>query len=147
MQLFSRHYLKNIQGDVEEIVDKNGNSVVKYAYNEWGKLLSVTGSMAAAVGRINPIRYRGYYYDSETGYYYLQSRYYDPEIGRFINADTFATTNIVGLLSGNMFAYCENNPVIYADYSGKSMGKPDIPQYGLFTDGYVHRKVLQYIYR
>ena len=87
MQLFSRHYLKNIQGDVEEIVDKNGNSVVKYAYNEWGKLLSVTGSMAAAVGRINPIRYRGYYYDGETGYYYLQSRYYNPDICRFINAD------------------------------------------------------------
>ena len=113
MQLFSRHYLKNIQGDVEEIVDKNGNSVVKYAYNEWGKLLSITGSMAAAGGRINPIRYRGYYYDGETGYYYLQSRYYNPDICRFINADE-PSLNALGFCSVNninLFSYCNNEPV------------------------------------
>ena len=114
-------YLKNIQGDVEEIVDKNGNSVVKYAYNEWGKLLSVTGSMAAAVGRINPIRYRGYYYDGETGYYYLQSRYYNPDICRFINADEPDTVSAVidKEANANLFAYCKNSPVNLNDSSGK----------------------------
>ena len=114
-------YLKNIQGDVEEILDKNGNSVVKYAYNEWGKLLSVTGSMAAAVGRINPIRYRGYYYDGETGYYYLQSRYYNPDICRFINADEPDTVSAVidKEANANLFAYCKNSPVNLNDSSGK----------------------------
>ena len=114
-------YLKNIQGDVEEIVDKNGNSVVKYAYNEWGKLISVTGSMAAAVGRMNPIRYRGYYYDGETGYYYLQSRYYNPDICRFINADEPDTVSAVidKEANANLFAYCKNSPVNLNDSSGK----------------------------
>ena len=114
-------YLKNIQGDVEEIVDKNGNSMVKYAYNEWGKLLSVTGSMAAAVGRINPIRYRGYYYDGETGYYYLQSRYYNPDICRFINADEPDTVSAVidKEANANLFAYCKNSPVSYVDAGGQ----------------------------
>ena len=66
---------------------------------------------------INPIRYRGYYYDSETGLYYLKSRYYDPETGRFINADGYASTG-QGVLGNNMFAYCNNNPVMYSDPSG-----------------------------
>lgn len=115
-------YLKNIQGDVEEILDKNGNSVVKYAYNEWGKLLSVTGSMAAAVGRINPIRYRGYYYDGETGYYYLQSRYYNPDICRFINADEPSYVTIsTEKTNYNLFAYCASNPVNNIDPDGHWM--------------------------
>ena len=114
-------YFKNIQGDIEEILDISGNSVVKYAYDSWGKVLSVTGSMAAAVGQINPIRYRGYYYDSETGYYYLQSRYYNPDICRFINADepdtASAAINIETLT--NLFAYCQNNPISYIDAGGQ----------------------------
>ena len=77
-------------------------------------MISSSGSLAD----VNPLRYRGYYYDAETGFYYLQSRYYDPAIGRFINADTYATTDANGLLSTNMFAYCENDPVNRADPSG-----------------------------
>ena len=75
----------NLQGDVVAIVDATGNAVVSYAYDAWGNILSVTGSMADTLGESNPLRYRGYVYDNETELYYLQSRYYDPEIGRFIN--------------------------------------------------------------
>lgn len=79
-------YLKNLQGDIVGIVDENGTTVVKYTYDAWGKPTSVTGTMASTIGEINPLRYRGYYYDSESGYYYVQTRYYDPEICRYINA-------------------------------------------------------------
>ena len=114
-------YLKNIQGDIEEILDISGESVVKYVYNAWGKVLSVTGSLADTVGAINPIRYRGYYYDSETGYYYLQSRYYNPDICRFINADEpdTASAAINSEIITNLFAYCKNCPVSYIDASGQ----------------------------
>ncbi len=81
--------------------------------DSWGKLISSSGSLAD----INPLRYRGYYYDVETGFYYLQSRYYDPVVSRFINADTYASTGD-GLLGYNMFAYCGNNPVCYSDPTG-----------------------------
>ena len=76
--------------------------------------------MSNTLGALNPLRYRSYVYDTETGYYYLQSRYYDPEIGRFINADGYVSTG-QGLLGNNMFAYCNNNPVIYEDASGHAL--------------------------
>ena len=88
--------------------------IIRYTYDAWGKLLTSAGDMAD----VNPLRYRGYYYDAETSLYYLQSRYYDPEVCRFINTDSFATTDIDGVLSANMFAYCENNPVINEDPTG-----------------------------
>ena len=110
-------YFKNIQGDIEEILDISGNSVVKYAYNEWGSVLSVTGSMAVAVGQINPIRYRGYYYDGETGYYYLQSRYYNPDICRFINADE-PEILLLSLEKSNLYIYGNNNPIVTNDPTG-----------------------------
>ena len=113
-------YLKNIQGDIEKILDINGEVVVKYAYNAWGNVLSVTGSLADTVGIINPIRYRGYYYDGETGYYCLQSRYYNPDICRFINADE---PSFIGIdnekISYNLFAYCANNSINYIDPTGE----------------------------
>ena len=108
------YYVLNAQGDVVRIVDGSRNVVASYSYDPWGKLLSSSGTLA----NVNPLRYRGYYYDSETGFYYLQSRYYDPAIGRFINADSYASTDMVGLLSTNMFSYCENNPVNRSDPSG-----------------------------
>ncbi len=80
-------------------------------------ILSVTSTLADMVGQINPIRYRGYYYDNETGFYYLQSRYYDPETGRLINADGIIGAN-GDILSYNLFAYCSNNPINFSDPSG-----------------------------
>ena len=117
-------YRTNAQGDVKQIVDSNYNVVAYYAYDAWGKLLAVldgndnpiTDSSHFAI--VNPFRYRGYIYDTETGFYYLQSRYYDPEIGRFINADGYVTTDIEPV-AANMFAYCNNNPVNRDDYSGE----------------------------
>ena len=96
------------------ILDGSGNAVVQYSYDAWGKLLSTIGSMATTLGVHNPLRYRGYVYDHETSLYYLQSRYYDPELGRFLNADAFVATE-TGLLGNNMFAYCNNNPVNLSD--------------------------------
>ena len=113
------YYITNLQGDVVGIADSTGTVVVSYTYEAWGKPLSITGSMADTLGVRNPLRYRGYVYDQETGLYYLQSRYYDPEIGRFINADTLVSTG-QGLLGNNMFAYCLNNPVNLKDPTGEA---------------------------
>lgn len=110
------YYVLNAQGDVVRIVNSSCGTVASYTYDPWGKIISSSGTLAD----INPLRYRGYYYDSETGFYYLQSRYYDPEIGRFINADSYASTDATGLLSTNMFAYCENDPVNRSDPSGEA---------------------------
>ena len=105
-----------MQDDVLAIVDASNNVVGSYTYDAWGKVLSVTGTIA----EINPIRYRGYYYDTETGLYYLNSRYYDPEIGRFVNADSIDTLTEVmdEVTDKNLFAYCDNNPLIRVDETG-----------------------------
>lgn len=111
-------YIKNVQDDIIAIADNSGNIVSEYAYDPWGAVISVTGSNTE-IGNLNPFRYRSYYYDSEIGMYYLQSRYYDPEICRFINCDD---VNYIGLteseISYNPFAYCENNAVNRVDPSG-----------------------------
>ena len=107
------YYVLNLQGDVVKLVDVSGAEVASYEYDAWGNVLSQSGSMAG----VNPLRYRGYYRDSETGFYYLQSRYYDPTNHRFINADVYASTG-QGFVGTNMFAYCNNNPVVYSDYTG-----------------------------
>ena len=110
------YYLTNLQGDITGILDASGTTVAAYTYNAWGKLLSSTGDMAS----INPLRYRGYYYDAETGLYYVSSRYYDPEIGRFINPDDVDLLGANGdFASLNLFAYCGNNPVSRADVAGE----------------------------
>ena len=83
------------------ILDTVGNAVVEYAYDAWGNLLSTTGRLARTLGEYNPLRYRGYVYDTETGFYYLQSRYYDPELSRLINADILGSTG-QSLLGNNM---------------------------------------------
>ena len=112
-------YLKNAQGDVTGLVNSSGTQVVAYTYDAWGNPLTTTGTMADTLGNLNPFRYRGYVYDAETGLYYLQSRYYNPETGRFINADNLVDTE--DLLGENLFAYCANNPVNHQDPSGHSL--------------------------
>ena len=114
------YYIYNVQGDVIALADAStGKLAVTYTYDAWGKVLSVNDTTANSVGTQNPFRYRGYYYDTETSLYYLQTRYYDPDTGRFINADAFTSTDISGVLSANMFAYCENNPVVRDDQTGE----------------------------
>ena len=107
------YYITNLQGDVMYLIDANENTVASYEYDPYGNIVSATGTLA----EINPLRYRGYYYDAELGMYYLQSRYYDPHIGRFISADAYASTG-QGVIGFNMFAYCNNNPANGLDYAG-----------------------------
>ena len=111
------YYIFNVQGDVIGILNQAGQKIVSYTYDPWGKVLSVDGSEASTIGQINPIRYRGYYYDTETGFYYLQSRYYDPTTRRFLNVDSqlAGTAQVQGY---NLFAYCLNNPVNFSDPTG-----------------------------
>ena len=108
------YYVTNLQGDVMGLVDTSGNSVASYTYDPYGKVLTATGALAEK----NPLRYRGYYYDSESGLYYLQSRYYDPATRQFVNADSYSSTG-QGLIGHNMFAYCNGNPIQNSDPNGK----------------------------
>ena len=111
------YYLRNAQSDIVKLIDKTGATVVEYRYDSWGKLLSTSGSLASTLGKNNPFRYRGYVYDEETGFYYLQSRYYNPEVGRFISSDVLLSTG-QGVIGHNAYAYCLNNPVNREDSNG-----------------------------
>ena len=111
------YYIRNGQNDIIGILDSTGAQVVSYSYDTWGKPVSTTGTLASTIGALNPFRYRGYYYDESSGLYYLSSRYYDANTGRFINADGVVSSG-QGLSSYNMFSYCGNNPVNRCDPSG-----------------------------
>ena len=106
-------YITNQMGDILAITDTDGNVVGNYEYDAWGKVLTADTDIA----KQNPLRYRGYYYDNETGYYYLQSRYYDSNICRFINADKclYISNTYFGI---NAFQYCNNNSICYIDING-----------------------------
>ena len=113
-----------MQGDVTRIFDRRGTLVAQYVYDAWGnhKVLNANGTEMTDetfIGNVNPFRYRGYYYDTDSGLYYLQSRYYDPEVGRFINADDIDYIEPETLMGCNLYAYCGNNPVMYVDPNGK----------------------------
>ena len=155
------YYIKNAQNDVIAIADADGNVLVKYFYDAWGKIILITdgndnditnlendishgifdiatgentpvldengspvteASTSVILARINPILYRSYYYDKETEWYYLKSRYYSPDMCRFINADGYIQTG-QSLIDKNMFAYCLNNPVNYKDDNGNASSK------------------------
>jgi len=116
----------NSRGDVEALYLGDGSLRVRYIYDSWGNTLSVQDGNGQEItsqndiGNLNPFRYRGYYFDAETGLYYLQNRYYDPKTCRFINADTTDILEAKGdLYDKNLFAYCDNNPVARVDYGGE----------------------------
>ena len=119
------YYIKNLQGDIVKIVNQDGTVVASYTYDAFEKILTVKDTagndvpltLDFHVANLNPFRYRGYIYDDETGLYYLKSRYYDPETGRFINADIYCDT-MSNILGTNMFTYCNNNPVNQVDPEG-----------------------------
>ena len=112
------YYVTNLQGDVIAILDGTGTKVVEYAYDAWGNTILTVDNSRTNLAAVNPLRYRGYIYDGPTGCYYLQSRYYNPKIGRFISADNYPSTG-QGLTGNNMFAYCGNNPVSRNDEGGE----------------------------
>lgn len=117
------YYQKNIMGDVTHIVESNGTVQAKYIYDAWGNHIVLNpddteNSNPDFIGNINPFRYRSYYYDVETGLYYLLSRYYDPETGRFINMDDIDYLDYASINGLNLYAYCLNNPVNYYDPTG-----------------------------
>ncbi len=118
------YYEKNLQDDIIGIIDENGNKIVTYIYDSWGKILSIKdqnnndiSSNLNHIGNINPFRYRSYYYDVEIGLYYLNHRYYNPEIGRFISPDVVIGAN-EDMLSYNLYAYVSNNPISNCDNTG-----------------------------
>ena len=113
-------YLYNGLGDVVGLIDSSNKVVVRYQYNSWGKVTSSEDTSGVSLATLNPFRYRKYVYDPETGLYCLGSRYYDPEVGRFVNADDPGTifAKPQELYNKNLYAYCDNNPVIREDIQG-----------------------------
>ncbi len=109
-------YMKNIQGDISKIVDMNGTVQAEYFYDAYGNV-TYSDSTSSNIAKKNSFTYRSYKYDEEIDMYYLNSRYYNPEIGRFINSDGILG-EVGNLQSNNMYAYCANNPVMYLDPSG-----------------------------
>ena len=110
-----------VYDSLDQLTRENNQAAGKtwvYTYDAWGNILTTTGTMADTLGRLTPFRYRGYFYDTETGLYYLQSRYYNPETGRFINADNLISGSKSGVSGNNAFSYCGNNPTNKVDASG-----------------------------
>ena len=115
--------LRDSQGNIIALIDNNGNTVVQYYYDAWGnhKVVDENGdeiTSSTHIGNVNPFRYRGYYYDTETGLYFLQTRYYDPEVGRFLNRDSVQYADPETINGLNLYAYCLNNPIEYTDPYG-----------------------------
>ena len=118
------YYIRNGLMTITGLIDANGTAVVNYRYDSWGMLTGISGSMAGTLGKDNPYRFKGYYYDEETGMYYLKSRYYQSEICRFISADEPELTRItpMALTDKNLYAYCDNNPIVRRDMDGALWG-------------------------
>ena len=121
--VYTYFYERNGQGEIIGLRNDAGARVVEYAYDAWGDCTTVSDTTLEKIGTLNPFRYKDYYYDWETGWYYLNARYYDPDVGRFLNADSVEYLGADGSpLSYNRYVYCGNNPVMYADPSGHLFG-------------------------
>ena len=133
-------FVRNIEGDILELRSSTNALVARYIYDGWGKLLEVRDASGNAltssmhIANLNSLRYRGYFYDTETKLYYLQSRYYDPQVQRFINPDVYISTG-QGIVGHNMFAYCENNSVHNVDISGSKSLAVELLNHFLFGNG------------
>ncbi len=112
------YYRKNLQGDIIGIINAVGTELVSYSYDAWGNILWTEDDSGRNLAELNPYRYRGYYYDTETGLYYLNSRYYDPKVGRFLNADAMNYLKANAFTGVNLYSYCDNNPVMFMDPDG-----------------------------
>ena len=138
------YFIKNLQGDIISVTEKNGNTIAKYSYDAWGACTVVSDSSNCNIATVNPYRYRGYYYDTETKLYYIQTRYYDPAVGRFINADYMYFWDIdKSSFATNQFHYCNNDPINNVDRNGKLIGKIIAravvgAMYGALTVSYTH---------
>ena len=116
-------YRRDLQGNIIALLDSNGNVVVQYKYDAWGnhKVIDAKGNALTStthIGNLNPFRYRSYYFDTETKLYFLKTRYYDPEVGRFINIDSVRYADPEKINGLNLYAYCDNNPVMGYDPEG-----------------------------
>ena len=130
---------KNLQGDIVAVYSEDGTKLISYTYDAWGNFTTTySNGGAATTATYNPFTYRGYYYDTELGLYYLNSRYYDSNTGRFINVDSFISTG-QGLIAFNMYAYCLNNSVMRIDVGGyvskKHMSDDFMDDYGISAMG------------
>ena len=113
------YYVKNAQNDIIAIADADGTVIANYYYDAWGKSEGITGN--TEIANLNPLRYRSYYYDTESELYYLNTRYYSAEIGRFINADNenVVASNLTHCTDKHLYAYCDNNPIVRVDNGGE----------------------------
>lgn len=128
---FAYYFMKNLQGDIIAITDTKGKVVASYTYDAWG-VCTIISDTTGNIARINPFRYRGYYYDEEIGLYYLQSRYYDPEIDRFLNVDALEMDTSLLRLSNNLFVYCDNSPISFYDLYGYKKTSMSVKQTKIF---------------
>ena len=112
--LYIRDQLQNIIG----ITDINGKIVVKYSYDAWGALKNIEDTSSSGIGKLNPFRFKGYYYDNESSMYYCKTRYYVPQWGRWLSPDSIEYLNTNSINGLNLYCYCFNNPIIYVDSSG-----------------------------
>lgn len=111
-------YIRDTMQNILGIIDADGTAVVQYNYSAYGECISVTGDMAGTVGEVNSFRYKGYYFDRETGFFYCKSRYYLPEWQRWLNSDDPSYLALNSVKRVNLFVYCGNNPITHIDYSG-----------------------------